>query len=285
MNASRRAPVRSLKILCLASIAAVLASVPAQAQYFDRFDGLLPPRAVMARLSDRGFTEIARPRFDGRAYIVDATDRYGDRIRLFIDAEDGGVLGRQRLSAAPIRVNRPAPGFGWTEDDIERGRPLREAERMVPPANIPSVAPLVRAPRSEPADRNPAGLNPDATRPRAETPKKVVRLTPPTKPPAARITPEAPKVAAPSAAPAKPETPTAAIETPKVAPTTSPSAAPPAAEPKPAEASKTDGMVSSSAPPAQAWKDPPAETKRPVRVIDGATVVPGTTDKEKSGAD
>lgn len=287
MVSSRKAPVRSLKALWYVLIgSAALAAIPTQAQYFDRFDDLLPPRAVVARLSDRGFTQIDRPRFDGRAYVVEATNPYGDRIRLFIDAEDGAVLGRRRLSAPPIRVSRPtAPGFGWTEDDVAQRRPMYEAERMVPPANIPSAPPLARLQRTEPLDRNPSGLNPDAGAARPETPKKVVRLNPPAKPAAPRITPDAPKAATP--APAKPEAPTAAIEPPKAAPAVAPAAAPQPAEPKaaepnPVEAPKADGMAS-KAPQAQAWKDPPADAKRPVRVIDGATVVPGTA--EKGGAE
>jgi hypothetical protein len=260
--------------LALAGCAALIAlgAGPAQAQFFDPFDDMLPPRAVVWRLNDRGFTEVTRPRFDGRAYVVEATDRYGDRVRLFVDAADGAVLGRQRIGAPPMAVVRTRPGYGYTDADVEARGPAGAAGRMLPPAGIPSADGVGRAPGP---DRNALGLNPDS-RPRPEPQRKVARLAPPAKPAAPRATPEAPKPAENIATPAapKPEAPAAALEQPKVdAPKAEPpkSAAPPPAAEKPA----------AEAAPAQAWRDPPADQKRPVRIIGGATVVPGTAEKDQ----
>lgn len=269
MESSRRAPLRSSLILSAAFAGLVLLSGlgSARAQYFYEQDLIMPPRAVVWRLNDRGFTEVSRPRFDGRAYIVEASGPYGGRVRLFVDARDGAILGRQRLDVAvappPARIARPAPGYGWTEDDA---------------APLPfEVGRSGGAARSEPADRNPLGVNPDA-RTRAEPPRKVVRLTPPAKPAVPRVTPEAPKPveakpieAAIPAAPPKPEPPGASLEAPRVV---APSPTPAAVQPPPTE--KT--------PAAQTWKDPNPE-KKPVRVIGGATIVPGAGEREPAAAE
>lgn len=295
-----------------AFFAGVLASVlglsafgagTARAQYLYEPDVMLPPRAVVWRLNDRGFTEVTRPHFDGRAYVVEASSPYGDRVRLFVDARDGGIIGRQRLDATfepPARVVRRAPGYGWTEEDAVPRRPIREAERIVPPADIPfpqesmrrarpdtveRPEPVLRSAspaRPDAIDRNPMGLNPDARgtepRPATETPRKVVRLNPPAKAVTAPATPPAPKLSdvPPTAAKveAAPGAASAAVEPPKVvSPAASGSAMTPATN-------ASSNQPPADKPAAQAWKDLPADAKRPVRVIGGATVVPGTTAKD-----
>ncbi|MCC0806728.1 hypothetical protein FPV16_10910 [Methylobacterium sp. W2] len=299
MESSRRAPVRShtISLTMLAGFITLsaLGTGAAQAQYGYEPDLLLPPRAVVWRLNDRGFTEVTRPRFDGRAYIVEATGPYGDRVRLFVDARDGAVLNRQRLGVpmqpAPVPVTRPAaPGYGWTEADEQPRRPMREAERLVPPGRIPNGDGIGRQPRYdvavrpesttrvEPSDRNPLGLNPDArtgeARRPAEAPpaRKITRLAPPAKPAAPRLAPESPSPSAPDAASGTRTTtpPVAAIEQPKAEPST-----PAANQPR------RDAAQAPSA-KAQTWSDPPADRKA-VRVIGGATVVPGSTDKDQQG--
>ncbi|WP_026597229.1 hypothetical protein [Methylobacterium sp. 77] len=318
MTSSRRAPVRSstigLTMLAGFITLSALGTTSAQAQYGYEPDVLLPPRAVVWRLNDRGFTEVTRPRFDGRSYVVEATGPYGDRVRLFVDARDGAVLDRQRLGApiqtAPVRVARPAPGYGWTEEDEQPRRPAREAERLVPPGVIPNGDGVVRQPRfdvatrpeasvrSEALDRNPQGLNPDtkngatrngsdARRPTEPPPaRKVSKLTPPVKAAAPRLAPEAPRpeeatrpaaAAAPST-PEKNEPPVAAIEQPKREPST-----PAANQPRSDTAQAPQGTSGQgSSGKAQAWSDPPTE-KKAVRVIGGATIVPGATDKDQAG--
>jgi hypothetical protein len=258
----------------------ILGSGFAAAQGFDDLDGAMPPRAVVWRLNDRGFTAVSRPRFDGRAYVVEADDPYGERVRVFVDAYDGGILRRQRvglpLAAGPVGVVRAAPGYGWTEEDTAPRRPIREAERILPPAD--RATPPLRRPRADVApsariespDRNPMGLNPDA-RGRAEGPVKAARLTPPPKPTAPRVSPAAPKLSDTPPARTTGDTPsTAALEAPKaVTPATNGTASTPAALP------------SSAAKAAKDWKDPPADGKKPVRVIGGATLVPGASEAAK----
>ncbi|WP_243214658.1 hypothetical protein [Methylobacterium goesingense] len=280
------------------------ASSPAQAQYAYEADLFMPPRAVVWRLNERGFTEVTRPRFDGRAYVVEASNPYGERVRLFVDARDGRVLGRQRLEGPPpempARVARRAPGYGWTEEDAVPRRPIREAERMVPPADIPfpqvqsrraspnfggqpelvprpDPRPRTTTNRTEPTDRNPMGLNPDArgpeARPKAETPRKIVRLNPAPKPSAPSVTPDAPKLSDVPAVAAQPEAKSGAASAgiapsqPMTPVTSGTSTTAAAVQPAPDKA-------------AQNWKDVPADAKRSVRVIGGATIVPGTTAKD-----
>ena len=123
------------------------------------------------------------------------------------------------------------------------------------------------------------GLNPDA-RPSSEAPAKVVRLAPAKAPATPRVSPQAPRLSeTPPAAPeSKPAAaleskPAAALDAPKpVTPATN--AGPPATTPAPREAKATKD-----------WKDPPADQKRPVRVIGGATVVPGATPSAEPARD
>ncbi len=225
-------------------------------------DDVLPPRVIAWRLADRGFTDIRRPRFDGRAYVVDAVSPAGMPVRVVVDPATGAVMGREHGPSPEIyaRLERPPtrgmPGYGWTEDEAARppqptpyesGPVLRQSRRPVPE--------VVR-----PQESNPLGLNPDGGH-RAEPPRKVARTSPtrqPEKPSLAKVSPVAPAPkAAPEAAQPAPAMPAA---------TTSP-----APEPKP---------VASTMAPKPDWKDPPAEGKRTVRVIGGATVVPGTPGKD-----
>ncbi|WP_375465803.1 hypothetical protein [uncultured Methylobacterium sp.] len=281
----------------------------AHAQYaFD--DEIMPPRAVVWRLADRGFTGIARPRFDGRAYVVEAFAPNGARMRLFVDAADGAILGRQRLDAPPTALARPVPGFGWTEEDEAPRRAFRQAERFAPPADIPMPGergvPLRRDrdPEAGPirpddaigsqgraaSEPNPHGLNPDA-RGRSETPRKIARIGTPAKVPDAkapqRAGPDAPRLRpAEAAQPAvKPEAPVAAVETSRPAsPTATPAAVQPPSDGSVASSAETPAAATSGKSAVQSWKDPQPEGKRNVRVIGGATVVPGTAEKEPGAA-
>lgn len=266
----------------------------------------LSPRAVAYSLQDRGFTEIGRPRFDGRAYVVDATGPRGARLRLVVDARDGAVIGREVVGEpyypTAIRPRPVAPGYGWTEED-GRSRRIREAEALVPPADIPSAVPSptyrgpaldegrVRAERapSRPSlprqeanagiapqgapEPNPYGLNPDAVRP--DAPRRAAKAAPPAKPPVARTTPVAP---APSLRPAEAAAPREAAPTAKSEEKPVEAAAPTKnAEP----ASEAGSVKTAESSPAKDrnWQDPPADRK-PVRVIGGATIVPGGTGSE-----
>jgi hypothetical protein len=252
---------------------------------------ILPPRVVAWRLADRGFTGLSRPRFDGRVYVVDAVDPAGIPVRLLVDPTAGAIIRRQRVGAPETyaRLERPAPGFGWTEDDAAPRRAARPSPFDEPPALRLPRRPSGEALRPEP---NPDGSNPDSVG-RTAPPRKVARAAP-ARPadlrPALRNSPEAPM---PKAAPAdsgrvdakadtgangKPETRDASIE--KAQPVTSP---PPATE-KPAEKVVAEApKLDTAKPDSKDWKDPPTD-KKPVRVIGGATIVPGTVEKEPGAA-
>jgi len=270
----RSRPSRPL-LTILAGAVALLAveSGPARAQFFDDRDMPMPPRAVVWRLADRGFSAIARPQFDGRAYVVEADDPYGERVRVFVDAHDGAILRRQRLSVSlpppPVRIGRTAPGYGWTEEETVPRRPIHEVEQMVPPGDVPNTIVRRASPSAAPAsrievpDRNPMGLNPDA---KPQAPPKVARLAPAAKPASPRVTPQAPRLS---------ETPPTAMEA-------KPSAALDASKPVTPATNTTVSSTAAVQPQAEKraakeWKDPPADQRKAVRVIGGATVVPGVT--------
>jgi hypothetical protein len=173
---------------------------------------ILPPRAILRILEDRGFFDVDRPRFDGENYIVEAMSPRGFRVRLLVDPLDGEVLRRSRLAdLRPPRGFGP-PGFerGIPEaDDIDEA-PLpgrrsvepprqREALRDDPPLVIPAD-PRREQPRPQPRpearrsvpDRI-EGVNPEARAPAPE----------PRPPAAAKPVPSAPPPAV--AKPAKPQ--------------------------------------------------------------------------------
>lgn len=266
--------IRTLRAGFMSVLALVGVSAGARAQFAFE-DEVLPPRVVAWRLADRGFSGLSRPRFDGRVYVVDAVGPAGAPVRLFVDPMTGAIVGRRPIGAPETvaRLERPAPGFGWTEDEVVP----RRAMRPVPSEDGP-VARSQRRPAGEALrpDANPEGVNPDNVG-RTAPPKRVARgalaRTPELKPPP-RTSPQAPAPklapadaakADPNAGPA-PETKAASIEkTPAAAP------APPSATPsKPADAA----VAGAPKPAAKDWKDPPTD-KKPVRVIGGATVVPG----------
>lgn len=285
----RGVPARALCAFVLAGGITLGLGRAASAQFaFD--DAVLSPRVVAWRLADRGFSGMTRPRYDGRVYVVEAVDPAGIPVRLLVDPAVGTIVGRRQLGGSEIyprreyaprddsrqdyaRLERPAPGYGWTEEDAGPRRVLRPLPPQDPSGPSPRPA---RRPGAEAArpDANPSGINPDGNV-RSEPQRKVARAVPPSRQPelkpALRTTPEAPapKVAPVEAAKpdAKPETPAAAID----------NAAPADGPNKPAGG----GVRAEAAKPGLPdWKDPPAEGKRPVRVIEGATVVPGTSDKD-----
>ncbi|WP_457105635.1 hypothetical protein [Methylobacterium sp. P5_C11] len=202
-------------------------------------------------------------------------------MRLFVDSTTGAIVGRQRIGAPETyaRLERPAPGFGWTEDDAAPRRVIRP----VPQEEGPALR-LQRRPTNEALrpDGNPDGLNPDGIV-RTPPPRKVARAVPPRPTdvkPTHRTSPEAPtpQIAPAEAAKLDPkpasgtDTKAAAIE----------KAAPPAPAPNtsaPVASKPAEAVVAETAkPPAKDWKDPPASDKKHVRVIGGATIVPGTAE-------
>lgn len=269
-TAMRAKPKNVLRAAVLSAGLVAASAGAANAQGFARTffeDDVLPPRVIAWRLADRGFTGVARPRFDGRFYVVDAVSPAGMPVRVVVDPTSGAIIGRERAPGPDVyaRLERPPvrsmPGYGWTEDDVAR-----------PPQAAPyEPGPAVRQPRrpgieaARPSESNPLGLNPDGTH-RVEPPRKVARTSPTKAPEKSSLTKVSP------AAPAPKPAPEAAQPTPEPA-TPAANAAPPA-EPKPVAAAS----------PKPDWKDPPAEGKRNVRVIGGATIVPGTPEKDGEAA-
>lgn len=289
---------RALGALLLAGGITLGLGQSASAQFaFD--DAVLPPRVIAWRLADRGFSGMTRPRYDGRVYVVEAVNPAGIPVRLFVDPEGGAIVGRQRLGGGETYarggssrqgfdrqdfdrrdlagLERSIPGYGWTqEDDGPRG-----ALRPLPPED--ASGPTQRSARRSGAvaarpKLDPDGANPDANT-RREPPRKLARATPPSRlpepKPALRTTPEAP---APKLAPVETATPVAKPEAPSVAVDKMPPVE------APHKAVPVDGARADAGKAAPDWKDPPAEGKRPVRVIEGATVVPGTSENKDKDA-
>ena len=252
----------SLPMLRRALVAAGLLGAglaPASAQWFGGLggyaEGPLPPTAIMRSLMRRGFIEIGRPRFDGAVYVVEGVNARGMRLRLVIDAFDGGVISRTRLNApllppadvgrdrsaraAPLRGelepdfdddlaprgSSPGPDFG--RERIDRGDlpPLsgaRRAERIEPPLAGP---PLAEPPR--PVLPNAAGRAAEprpsvGTEPRRR--REAKKPDPTGRQPATAVPGKAKAATEPQAVP---PAPTAPVEAAKPAPSAPAAAAPP----------------------------------------------------------
>lgn len=252
-------------------------------------DEVMPPRVVAWRLADRGFTGLSRPRFNGRVYVVEAVSPSGTPVRLFVDPAAGAIVGQQRLAAPEsyARLERPAPGFGWTEEEAAPRRIVRPVSPEDGPALPPPHRPADQSVRPE---GMPDGVNPRGSV-RAAPARKVARAAPARQPdvkPAHRDSPVAPVpgiASLPGGGPAqaakvdpgqggavdgKGDTKAAAIAP---APTTSAPAAETAPGTPPA------AVTAEAKPTAPDWKDPPTDRK-PVRVIGGAIVVPGASEKD-----
>src|SRR5215218_3196560 len=268
MGRSWSLPMMRRALLAAGLLGAGLA--PASAQWFGGFGGYaerpLPPTAIMRSLMQRGFIEIGRPRFDGAVYVVEGVNARGMRLRLVIDAFDGGVISRTRLDAPLLppadvgreRSARAAPFRGELEPDFDedlapRGRSPGQdfGHERIDRGDLPPPPGARRAERIEPPLSGPPGRreakkpDPAARQPATALPGKAKAATDP------QAVPPAPPAAVEAAKPA-PSPPTAAAPPPVSAPAPDAQPVAPAASEKPAEA-----------------------PQRTVRVIDGvAPVVP-----------
>jgi len=270
---------------------------PASAQWFGGFggyaEGPLPPTAIMRSLMRRGFIEIGRPRFDGAVYVVEGVNARGMRLRLVIDAFDGGVISLTRLDApllppADVGRDRSAPAAplrgelepDFDEDLAPRGRaPGQDFGReRIDRSDLPPPG-ARRAERIEPPLAGPPGAEPPRPAPpnaavRPAEPRPSVGAEPPRRREAKKPDPAGrqPATAVPGKAKAAtepqsvPPAPTAPVEAAKPAPS-----APTAAAPPPVNAPSPDAQ-----PVAPAASEKSAEApQRTVRVIEGiAPVVP-----------
>lgn len=342
---SRKAACRRLALAGALAAATFVGAPGASAQMFGfmpdvyvDIDGpRIPPRGVVRRLQNRGFVEIGRPRFDGEAYIVEATHPSGSRMRIVLDAYDGAMLGRRVIGPAvpPERVARAAPGYGWTDEETGMRRAGREFGGPIPPADIPMPGGRRRdaaVGAEPPGAAEPYGVGPDAKGRPSPASRKTARLTPPQKPGQPQAVPPAPeaRIDSPQAAKPREAAETRATASPveaksnEVKPTeakpieakvdgagdavrtgaerTKPDEeAPEAVKAESASPDRTPGAAespttgaagpapvtpaanqpasadkgASETPRDQAWKDIEPARKN-VRVIDGATVVPGS---------
>jgi hypothetical protein len=276
---------------------------PASAQWFGGLggyaEGPLPPTAIMRSLMQRGFIEIGRPRFDGAVYVVEGVNARGMRLRLVIDAFDGGVISRTRLDAPLLppadvgreRSARAAPLRGEIEPDFDddlapRGRaPGQDFGReRIDRGDLPPPPGARRAERIEPPFAGPPGAETPRPAPpnaavRPAEPRSSVGAEPPRRREAKKPDPAGrqPATAVPGKAKAATEpqaVPPAPVEAAKPAPSVPTAAAPP-----PVNAPAPDAQPVAPA----ASEKPPEAPQRTVRVIDGvAPVVPQASDARKA---
>ena len=253
----------------------------------------------MRSLMQRGFIEIGRPRFDGAVYVVEGVNARGMRLRLVIDAFDGGVISRTRLDTPLLppadvgrdRSARAAPLRGELEPDFDddlapRGRaPGQDFGReRIDRGDLPPPPGARRAERIEPPFAGPPGAETPRPAPpnaavRPAEPRSSVGAEPPRRREAKKPDPAGrqPATAVPGKAKAATEpqaVPPAPVEAAKPAPSVPTAAAPP-----PVNAPAPDAQPVAPA----ASEKPPEAPQRTVRVIDGvAPVVPQASDARKA---
>jgi hypothetical protein len=64
------------------------------------------PQAIVRRLREHGFSEIAAPRRRGAVYVTEAVGPRGDRMRLVLDARTGSVSGLRVILRRDGRPSR-----------------------------------------------------------------------------------------------------------------------------------------------------------------------------------
>jgi hypothetical protein len=256
---------------------------PASAQWFGGFGGFeeapIPPAAITRSLMRRGFVEIGRPRFDGAVYVVEGVNARGMRLRLVIDAFDGGLISHTRLDAPllpPADVGRERSarndpfrdefGPGLADEPLPRGPGRERIDRSeLPP--LPALDPR-RDSRVEPQRRREATKPDTPARQPAALPGKAKAATEPQAVPAAPAPVEAAKPAPATATAAAPPPAAKASEPPQ-----------PVAPQAPAPAVETPAPAKSVAAPSEpeAVKETPTQPapQRSVRIIEGvAPLVP-----------
>jgi hypothetical protein len=112
--ARRSSSVSSLALVLVAATTsfALALVMLACAGTFARADGtpgrIIPPQEVAGRLAVRGYVVSAPVIRRGTAYLTHGTDKWGQRLRLVMDARNGEIIGLRILSEprAPHRDGR-----------------------------------------------------------------------------------------------------------------------------------------------------------------------------------
>ena len=112
-HAARLSSVSSLALMlvaCTAALALSLATLVSAVSLAraDGTDRLIPQAEVAPRLAVRGYTVNEPVIRRGTAYLTHGTDRFGQRLRLVMDARNGELIGLRVIGdPAPRQASRP----------------------------------------------------------------------------------------------------------------------------------------------------------------------------------
>lgn len=104
--------------------------------------GAVPPREVAAIVRSTGLTPVTPPARVGPNYVVHAVDRYGETMRVVIDADFGEVV---RIRPLGPRMAGPGGWTRWNGPRIADDLGVRQWWNTTPPRPRRSV-PVARAP-------------------------------------------------------------------------------------------------------------------------------------------
>ena len=162
-----------------------LSAPAAHAQFFNFFfhnDGL-DPGDVQSMLEDRGLQLVAPLHRNGSVYVADVEGPRGGRFRLIVDAENGRVIQRFRLTSprfySEYAVPRPPAEVNETDSNAQGQGPFSSAPGA-PPAVITFGQSLARG-DDGPNVLSVPGANEDNAKPRVKPQvkqHKKIELTP-----------------------------------------------------------------------------------------------------------
>lgn len=129
----RRVVKQSILVLAVAAIlgCAGIGSAPAQTLAAD----VVPPYEVFTIVRSMGLNPVNRPSLRGHVYVLRASNRYGEHVRVVVDARAGRVVSVNPIARGPDvyyePVRRPPA-------DIPSGRRVIPADpRYLPPRAAP----------------------------------------------------------------------------------------------------------------------------------------------------
>ena len=160
----------------------------------------LPAYEIMRVVSAHGLTPLTRPVWRGRNYVLLATDKSGQEMRVEVDARLGDIVG----------LRAPIPGEPYGAPIGAAALPPATVGGALPPRPIPSV-PNPRVGAAPPPA--PVAAHPDAAPPLAAPPPSRTAAVQPNLPPLPPPPPlprPRPKLTAAEAAPETPPEPAAA---------------------------------------------------------------------------
>jgi hypothetical protein len=118
--------VRSLLAGMLLGVASMALGPIGPASAQDYPDDVIRPIEILNYLYENGFSRVRMPKLRGDVYVILATDRRGQRLRLVVDAYDGTLVDRR-----PVGPDRATANRRYAEDGVVFGEPVPDSSVQI----------------------------------------------------------------------------------------------------------------------------------------------------------